>query len=115
MKKVVFLSLLASATLFASSGAKELYNQKCANCHGTNGDGNAAYPTLNKLSANDMMDKLRKHKNSDNAGNVMKFTASTLSNQQMKDLSEYVSHLKPSTDKKPKMDKTVTERGIVGD
>ncbi|MBK9293207.1 MAG: cytochrome c [Oligoflexia bacterium] len=108
MKLVFTLAFLLSTTTFAKSRGEELFNL-CMSCHGQQGYGNhkVGAPAIAGLPKWYITKQLTifasggrgKHPD-DDAGNRMRPMARTLTPEDIKDVADYVSILKPQTPEK---------------
>ena len=111
-----------SAVVESGISADKLYAQKCASCHGQNGEGSDAHPKLAGIAKDVFVAKIEKHSNIQNTGAnpVMNSQASSLSKQDIEALSVYVSSLKPvegqaDANKTAKKQELKLEKGGGGD
>ena len=96
MKKIILIALLA--TFAIASGGKELYNSKCASCHGI--DGKRSY--MNKVRPVVMIDSderlktLLTYKDSHSKdkygyGAVMRLPLKVIKHKDLEKINEYIS------------------------
>ena len=98
MKKIL-LTLLITFTTQATADGQSLY-KNCAGCHGDNGKTQALQ--LSALIAGQNQEKtvlqLKAYKNGEldkyGLGNIMKMQVATLSDEDIKEISEYIATLK---------------------
>jgi cytochrome c553 len=77
--------------------AKTKYETVCATCHGTNGQGVAAFPKLTGMTADQIAAKLQDYKAGKQVGPqtaVMAPNAKNLSDDEIKALASYIAGLK---------------------
>lgn len=86
-----------SAVAESGISADKLYAQKCAPCHGQNGEGSDVHPKLAGLSKDQFAAKIAKHSSIQNSGAnpVMSSQISSLSAADKEALATYVAGLKP--------------------
>ncbi len=91
-------SVLTNASQVSSLGGEELYS-KCAPCHGDNGDGTEAYPPLNTLTKEKLLELIAGYQaGSFGGGNnkkIMQVQVEGISREDAAKLAEYVTKLKP--------------------
>ncbi len=99
MKKVIFLLLTVSISMFAEDGAS-IYTSKCVNCHGADGKKaalNKALPIAGWDKAK-TIEALNAYKagtrNTTGLGKIMEPKVKTLSDAQIGAVSEYIATLK---------------------
>ena len=93
----VALSLAAPAAFAdgdAANGEKLFQNGPCTSCHGKDALGTAPqFPILAGQYKDYLMQALHEYKNGGRNNPIMKGMAEPLSDQDIKDLAEYLSHL----------------------
>jgi len=109
MRTLLCLLLFSSALLHAQEnksyqkGANLYFAEGCANCHGTNAEGSSYYPRLAHRNQKTLIKKLQNFKNgiADTQKQEIMFTfVKPLSQQDMEDITYYLSHFKKeNTDK----------------
>lgn len=91
-------SILTQTPQESFQTGEELYS-KCAPCHGDNGDGTEAYPQLNTLTKERLIEMLTGYqKGSYGSGNnkkIMQVQVTGMSQADMEKLAEFVTGLKP--------------------
>ncbi len=91
-------SVVTEAPQISNLGGKQLYN-KCAPCHGDNGDGTEAYPPLNTLTKERLVELISGYQagsyGSGNNKKIMQVQVEGLSREDATKLAEYVTNLKP--------------------
>lgn len=104
MKKTFTLLLLSIAPLLGLANqsteilehSQKIFNRSCAMCHGKQGERSALNQSaiINSLKAEEIITALEKRKAGEivGAGNAAK---SRLSEDEIKGLADYISHLKP--------------------
>lgn len=83
---------------------EEMY-QKCAACHGVNGDGSDGYPALNTLAKTVLVEKMVAfHQNASGSTNqaIMKAQLEGMSRFDIEKLSEFIIKFKPNENMKKK-------------
>ena len=73
--------------------------EKCAACHGANGDGSDGYPSLNAQGSQVLYDKMVAFQNGSSGSTnqaIMKAQLEGMSNDDMLSLSTYISKFKPN-------------------
>ena len=81
---------------------QQLY-QKCAVCHGANGDGSDGYPSMNTIGKDGLYDKMSAFlHNASGSSNqaIMKGQLEGMSNDNLRALAEYISSFKPNENMK---------------
>jgi cytochrome c553 len=99
MKKILLTLIITLTTQHAVADAQSLY-KNCAGCHGDNGETKALQ--LSKIIAGQAKEKtvlqLTAYKNGElnkyGLGNIMKMQVATLSEDDIKNLAEYIATLK---------------------
>ena len=101
---IVLLPLLIQASNLSYEKGRDLYFQKgCANCHGTEAEGNSYYPKLANRPKNHILKKLAAFKNgeADNQKQEIMFTfARSLNEEDMQNLATYLSEFQADTSDK---------------
>lgn len=98
MKKFVIFLLVTFSTIFARE-PQEIINDICSACHGLNMEkrGFGVSEPPNSLSSSYILDALTKYrsgiKSDYNMGETMKAQTSTLTNDEIKELSIYIKEL----------------------
>ncbi|MGE4398289.1 MAG: cytochrome c [Campylobacterales bacterium] len=91
-------SVLTDAPKVSALSGEQLYS-KCAPCHGDNGDGTEAYPPLNTLTKEKLMELIAGYQaGSFGGGNnkkIMQVQVEGISREDAAKLAEYVTKLKP--------------------
>lgn len=91
-------SVVTQAPQVSNLSGEQLYS-KCAPCHGDNGDGTEAYPPLNTLTKEKLMELIAGYQaGSFGGGNnkkIMQVQVEGLSREDAAKLAEYVTGLKP--------------------
>ncbi len=108
---------LTTHLLYASESAyeqgRDLYFQNgCANCHGTNAEGSSYYPKLANKKKKYLTDKLENFKKGiadTQKQEIMFIFVKPLSQQDMEDITYYLSHFK-----KENTDKYKVEEDLLG-
>jgi cytochrome c553 len=100
-------SALTDATKISTLGGEQLYS-KCAPCHGDNGDGTEAYPPLNTLTKERLVELIAGYQaGSFGGGNnkkIMQVQVEGISREDAAKLAEYVTKLKPKIKSKEEID-----------
>jgi len=100
-------SALTDAAKISTLGGEQLYS-KCAPCHGDNGDGTEAYPPLNTLTKEKLVELIAGYQaGSFGGGNnkkIMQVQVEGLSREDAAKLAEYVTKLKPKIKSKEEID-----------
>ena len=111
-------SVVTDAPQVSRLNGDELYS-KCAPCHGDNGDGTEAYPPLNTLSKERLIEMLTGYQQgsygSGNNKKIMQVQAQGMSREDMEKLADFVTKLKPrqkSADEIEKMQKKKKEQQV---
>ncbi len=81
--------------------------EKCAACHGANGDGSDGYPSLNTLGAQALYEKMVAFQNGSSGSTnqaIMKAQLEGMSNDDIVSLSKHISTFKPNEKMKKKDD-----------
>ena len=96
--KITIFSLIIFSDSTLASGAYDLGKEKsqvCAACHGIDGNSNnKLYPRLAGQYKNYLIHALQSYKNGGRVNAIMSVFATTLSNQDIEDLSKYYSEQK---------------------
>lgn len=83
--------------------AKLTYVEKCASCHGVNGEGKAEkfYPLLQGQHYEYLLRQLKHIQSNErkNANHIMKKVISKMSHKELDHLADYISRMEPSEDK----------------
>lgn len=91
-------SVLTEAPNVSNLGGEQLYS-KCAPCHGDNGDGTEAYPPLNTLTKDKLIELIAGYQagsyGSGNNKKIMQVQVQGMSKEDAAKLAEYVTKLKP--------------------
>lgn len=91
-------SLITHSPQTSSMSGAELYS-KCAPCHGDNGDGTDAYPSLNTLTKERLIEMLVGYQNGSygtiNNKKIMQVQVQGMSRGDMEKLADFVTNLKP--------------------
>lgn len=99
MNKIVLL-LLCSLSLSFATDAKDIYTQKCQNCHGENGQLSALghSSAIGGWDSAKTLDALQGYKNgirnSNGMGEYMKIEISSYSDEELTGLANYIATLK---------------------
>ena len=105
---------------------KKFYEQRCASCHGENGEGNRLVlgPALNRLEGWYFLDQMRKFRKgtrgyhpNDEGGQVMMAASQDISDGTLKDVVAYVVHAHGPPDAPSKRDRIIppkTEKPFQG-
>ncbi len=111
-------SVVTDAPQVSNLSGAELYS-KCAPCHGDNGDGTDAYPPLNTLSKERLIEMLAGYQQgsygSGNNKKIMQVQAQGMSREDMEKLAEFVTKLKPrqkSSEEIEKMQKNKKDQQV---
>lgn len=110
-------SVLTNASQTSSLSGAELYS-KCAPCHGDNGDGTEAYPPLNTLNKERLIEMITGYQQGGYGGankKIMQVQVQGMSRADMQKLSEFVTKLPPKPkdkDEHNKMQKIKKEQQI---
>ncbi len=91
-------SVLTEAPNVSNLSGEQLYS-KCAPCHGDNGDGTEAYPPLNTLTKDKLIELIAGYQagsyGSGNNKKIMQVQVQGMSKEDAAKLAEYVTKLKP--------------------
>ncbi len=91
-------SILTEAPQVSALSGEQLYS-KCAPCHGDNGDGTEAYPPLNTLTKEKLVELIAGYQagsyGSGNNKKIMQVQVQGMSSEDAAKLAEYVTKLKP--------------------
>lgn len=91
-------SILTEAPQVSALSGEQLYS-KCAPCHGDNGDGTEAYPPLNTLTKEKLVELIAGYQagsyGSGNNKKIMQIQVQGMSSEDAAKLAEYVTKLKP--------------------
>lgn len=111
-------SVVTDAPQVSNLSGAELYS-KCAPCHGDNGDGTDAYPPLNTLTKERLIEMLTGYQQgsygSGNNKKIMQVQAQGMSREDMEKLAEFVTKLKPrqkSSEEIEKMQKNKKDQQV---
>lgn len=111
-------SVVTDAPQVSNLSGAELYS-KCAPCHGDNGDGTEAYPPLNTLTKERLIEMLTGYQQgsygSGNNKKIMQVQAQGMSREDMEKLAEFVTKLKPrqkSSEEIEKMQKNKKDQQV---
>ena len=111
-------SVVTDAPQVSNLSGAELYS-KCAPCHGDNGDGTEAYPSLNTLTKERLIEMLTGYQQgsygSGNNKKIMQVQAQGMSREDMEKLAEFVTKLKPrqkSSEEIEKMQKNKKDQQV---
>lgn len=111
-------SVVTDAPQVSNLSGAELYS-KCAPCHGDNGDGTDAYPPLNTLTKERLIEMLTGYQQgsygSGNNKKIMQVQAQGMSRGDMEKLAEFVTKLKPrqkSSEEIEKMQKNKKDQQV---
>ncbi|MDQ1339589.1 MAG: cytochrome c [Campylobacterota bacterium] len=88
--------------------AKALYEARCANCHGINGDGAGGMARVNGEKEHQIAQKLIGYKNKSygsSAKGVMELQVQDLTIEELQEIAKYLSSLKPIMDEEEKIKK----------
>jgi cytochrome c553 len=100
-------SVLTDAATVSTLSGEQLYS-KCAPCHGDNGDGTEAYPPLNTLTKERLVELIAGYQaGSFGGGNnkkIMQVQVEGISREDAAKLAEYVTKLKPKIKSKEEID-----------
>ena len=104
MKKT---SLLILSTVALIANSEELY-KNCAGCHGEKGELSALGQSkiIGGQESNLSIKQLTAYKNGElnqyGLGNIMQLQLTTLSEDNIKELADYIANMKPTTEAQPK-------------
>lgn len=91
-------STLTNTSQVSTLTGEQLYS-KCAPCHGDNADGTEAYPPLNTLTKEKLVELIAGYQagsyGSDNNKKIMQVQVQGMSSEDAAKLAEYVTKLKP--------------------
>ena len=91
-------SVVGSAEpMITKAPGENIFNTKCATCHGSDAKGRADFPRLSGQSTNSLIKKLNGYKDGTYGNNmkaVMEPNAKALSSTQIEMVAEYISTLK---------------------
>jgi len=100
-------SIVSQAPQISNISGEALYS-KCAPCHGNNGDGTEAYPPLNTLTKERLIEMVTGFQNgsygSTNNKKIMQVQVQGMSKEDMGKVAEYVTKLKPKIKSKEEID-----------
>lgn len=100
-------SMVTNAAKVSTLSGEQLYS-KCSACHGDNGDGTEAYPPLNTLTKEKLVELIVGYQaGSFGGGNnkkIMQVQVEGLSREDAAKLAEYVTKLKPKIKSKEEID-----------
>ncbi len=101
-------SLVTEAPQVSHLSGAELYS-KCSPCHGDNGDGTEAYPALNTLSKERLIEMLVGYQQgsygSGNNKKIMQVQVQGIGKEDMEKLADFVTKLKPREKSKEEIEK----------
>lgn len=100
-------STLTEAPQVSSLTGEQLYS-KCAPCHGDNGDGTEAYPPLNTLTKEKLVELIISYQSgsygNSNNKKIMQVQVQGMSKEDAQKLAEFVTKLKPRVKSKEEID-----------
>lgn len=110
MKKTVIMSSLSLFSVVLLANGNELYNTKCVSCHGIKGDGLGTNPVLAGQTKNDLIRKIKNHKEAENSSNRMKYITNQLNDKEIEEIANHISTLKTVNEKQIKNSNTLEYR-----